>query len=100
METRHSGHSARKQRRKQRVWKPKTTAGTLAWEGRCGCHGLVGRECCRRVPAQCQEMGETATAMDRVSAVSSRGCLWVYSSRSTSSLAAGVQDRRIADWLM
>ena len=42
--------------------------GTLARQRRCGCHGLVGRQCRRRVPAQRPEMGETASPMDRVNA--------------------------------
>jgi hypothetical protein len=38
----------------------------------CGGHGVVGRECRRRIPAQRAEMGKAASALDRVSAVSSR----------------------------
>src|SRR4051794_18530944 len=68
METRRSGHSARKQRREQRVRELKTAAWALAGEGGCGCHVLVGRQCSRRVPTQRLEMGKAASAMDLVNA--------------------------------
>jgi len=64
MEAECSRYPTRKQRRKQRFRKSEATTRTLAWQGRCCCHGLVGKQCRRRIPAEQLEMAAPSAAMD------------------------------------
>ena len=73
METRRSGHSARKQRRKQRFWKPQATTRTLAGKRRCGCYVLVGRQ---RIGSPTSVAGRVHGSRRRTRSEASYSSLW------------------------